>query len=214
MLENLLITGPPGSGKGTIARKIAEDYSLEHISTGELIRHGIKKNNLKLLTYKKSLSKGNLLPDEVVLELIKEKFEQKGHFILDGFPRTVKQAEMLETFLKEQSIPLSAVIKMSIDDETVKKRISGRRECKNCDAVYNIYFFPPKKENICDKCNSKLYSREDDNPESVEHRLEIYKEESVPIEDFYRTKGIFTEIDGSGKPEDAYSRVKKFLDSL
>lgn len=214
MLQNLLIIGPPGSGKGTIAKKIAKDYSIEHISTGELIRNEIKKENPKIIPYKELMSTGGLLPDEVVLELIRVKFEENGHFILDGFPRNISQAQILDSFFKEHNIPVSIVIKMSLDDENIKKRISGRRECKNCGAIYNLCCFPPQKEDICDKCNSELYSRADDKPETVAHRLDIYKERCVPVEEFYKGKEILTEIDASGTPEEAYSRVKKFLDSL
>jgi len=214
MLQNIIIVGPPGSGKGTMAKKIAKDYSLEHISTGELIRHELAKGNSKILPYKDSLSKGNLLPDEIVLELIKEKFEKKRHFILDGFPRTIDQAKILDSSFQKHNIPMSTVLKLCLDDDLVKKRIAGRRECKNCDSVYNIHFSPPQKENICDDCGSELYSRADDKPESVEHRLEIYKSRCVSAEAYYREKGILIEIDASGSPAEAYSKVKKVLDTL
>ena len=214
MLENILIMGAPGSGKGTIAGMISDEYLLEHISAGELIRQAIKNKNSKITVYKESLNNGNLLPNNVVMNLIKDEFDKKGNFILDGFPRNVEQAEMLEKFFEKHNIVLSAVINLDVDTEIAKKRISGRRECKKCDAVYNIYFSPSEKENICDKCGSELYSREDDNQEAIEHRLNIYRKETASVEEFYRKKAMFVEIDGSGSPSETYSRVKNFLDSL
>lgn len=214
MLQNLLIIGPPGSGKGTLAKKIAENYSLEHISTGELIRREVKNNNPQILPYKEVMSKGGLLPDEVVLGLIKEQFEQKGSFILDGYPRNTEQAKLLDSFLHETNIVISSVLKLDLDDEIVRKRISGRRECTECSAIYNVYFSPSEKEGLCDKCNGKLYQRPDDTAETVENRLKVYHEQTSHVESYYEEKGLVHAINVSGTIDENYAKVKQFLDSL
>ena len=214
MIHNLIILGPPGSGKGTLAKKIAEEYDLEHVSTGKTIREELRNNNPEILKYKDVVEAGGLLPDVVVLNLIKERFEDRGNFILDGYPRTLEQAKLMDPFLKEHNIKISAVIYLDLDDDTIRERLSGRRECTVCGKIYNLEYSPPNKQNVCDACKGKLYTRKDDNPKAISKRLKIYHEIESPIVKFYKDRNLLHVAEMDGSIEENFRRIKKILDPL
>lgn len=190
---NLIFLGPPGVGKGTIAKEIVKEKNIPQISTGDLLREAVKEGTTLGKKAKKYMDLGKLVPDDLVIDLLKNRISQddcKNGFILDGFPRTIPQAEALEGEVK-----IDKVLNFKASDETVILRISGRRTCKKCNAIYHIKNIPPKKEGICDKCRGELYQRDDDKEETVRKRLETYKQQTEPLIDFYREKGILVDIE-------------------
>lgn len=198
--------GPPGVGKGTITEMIKEEMDIAHISTGDLLREAVKNKTELGLQAKSYMDSGDLVPDSIVLSLLKERITRCNGYILDGFPRDIEQAEALE----KEGIKIDKVIDLKAPDETVIDRIASRRICSNCKAVYNLLFMKPKEENKCDLCQGELIQREDDKPESVKHRLEVYHKKTQPLIDFYRNKGLLIEIDASpNDPKIVYSNVIK-----
>ncbi len=199
---NFVFLGPPGAGKGTQAEIIAKKHGLVKISTGDILREAVKKGTELGKLADGYMKRGELVPDEIMLGLIEEELEKidKG-FILDGFPRTVKQAEGLDELLAKKNLPLKAVILLDVPDDEIIKRLSARRVCPNCGAVYNLIFNPPKNDEICDVCGTKLVQRKDDNPETIKRRLDVYREQTAPLIGYYREKGLLVEIDGTGDPE-------------
>ncbi len=195
----IVMLGAPGVGKGTIAKMLMEKKGIIQISTGDLLRWAVKNKTKLGLKAKTYMEKGELVPDKLVINIIKEhvKDYQKG-FILDGFPRTISQAEALT----ENKIQIDHVLNFKASEETIIQRLSGRRTCKKCNAIYHIKNMPPKKEGICDKCNGKLFQREDDKPEAIKNRLEIYKEKTELLINYYKQKKLLRDIDAEGKPED------------
>ncbi len=196
---NIILLGPPGAGKGTAAKMIAKKYSIPQISTGDIFREAVKKQTELGKRVKTIMEKGELVPDELTISLVKERLAQpdtERGYILDGFPRTVKQADELSKF---QSI--KAVINFNISEEEIIRRLSGRRVCKNCGAIYHITDYPPKKEGICDKCGGELYQRDDDKIEAIKKRLVVYNEQTAPLIDYYREKGLLYDINMSTPPE-------------
>ncbi len=190
---NFIFLGPPGAGKGTLAEQVATAYKIPHISTGDMFRAAIKAQTPLGMKAKAIIDAGGLVSDEITIGLVKERLAQsdvKGGFILDGFPRTIPQAEALEKFAK-----IDGVVNFDIADEAVVERLSGRRVCKKCGANYHVKFMPSKKEGICDKCGGELYTRDDDKIESIKHRLEVYRDQTAPLIDFYRKKGNLKDID-------------------
>jgi len=190
----IVFLGPPGSGKGTQARKLAEEYAIPQVSTGDLLRAAVSANTRLGEMAQSYMEKGELVPDDLVLEMIKERLDapdaQKG-FILDGFPRNLAQAEALAALLNTMGKPLDRVIFFEVDRDQLVKRITGRRTCASCGATYNIYFAPPQKEGVCDVCGSTdLVQRSDDNEETVGNRLEVYDKQTKPLIDFYAHQGI------------------------
>lgn len=185
---NIIFLGPPGSGKGTQADLISKELNIPHISTGDIFRCNIKNQTELGKKASDYTSKGLLVPDEITNEMIKDRLNKedcKNGFILDGYPRTINQAEFLKSIIK-----IDKIINFELNDEEIIKRISGRRTCPNCNAVYNIYRSPPKKENICDKCGSKLIKRDDETPNVVKKRLDVYKKETKPLIDYYKNEII------------------------
>lgn len=207
----IIFLGPPASGKGTQASKLAQELSLPHISTGDLFRENIGNNTLLGQKAKSFMDQGKLVPDELVLDMLFDRVSQpdcKKGYVLDGFPRTIPQAEALGKRLGD-SVTLK-VVNLEVSDETLIKRTSGRRSCPKCKEVYNIYFNPPEKEGFC-KCGEKLIQRDDDKPEVVKERLKNYKLQTEPLIEYYEKKGGVSHIDGEVAPKEVYDAIKKVV---
>ena len=190
---NLILLGAPGAGKGTQAEKICEKYNIPAVSTGNIIREALKNGTDMGLKAKSYIDAGKLVPDDVVIGIIKERLAEDdcaNGFILDGFPRTIPQAEALANI-----IGVDAVVNFDIADEGVVERLSGRRVCKNCGQNYHVKFLPTKVEGKCDACGEELYTRDDDKIEAIQHRLEVYRSQTAPLIDFYKEKSLLTDID-------------------
>jgi adenylate kinase len=190
---NFIFLGPPGAGKGTLAAQVAVSYKIPHISTGEIFRAAIKAQTPLGKKVQAIIDAGGLVSDDVTIELVKDRLSKedaKNGFILDGFPRTIPQAEALATIVK-----VDAAVNFDIADNAVVERLSGRRVCKGCGQNYHVAFMPPKTEGKCDKCAADLYTRDDDKIESIKHRLEVYRAQTAPLIDFYRGKGTLVDVD-------------------
>lgn len=195
----IVLLGSPGSGKGTQASKIIGKYNIPHISTGDIFRDNIKRQTSIGLEAKKFIDKGHLVPDELTLKIVEDRFIQPDcadGFLLDGFPRTLFQAEALETDLYKDGNKLDAVINLDVRNETIISRMTGRRVCSKCGATYNLTFNKPTVDNVCDSCGGILIIRDDDKLETVINRLKVYKTETQPLIDFYKNKGILITVDG------------------
>ncbi|MBM7610171.1 adenylate kinase [Lysinibacillus composti] len=196
---NIVLMGLPGAGKGTQADKIVEKYAIPHISTGDMFRAAIKNGTELGLQAKSFMDQGSLVPDEVTIGIVRERLSQndceKG-FLLDGFPRTVPQAEALDAILEELGRKIEHVINIQVEKDELVARLSGRRICKVCGSSYHLIFNPPAVEGKCDKDGGELYTRADDNPETVANRLEVNMKQAQPLLDFYGDKGVLTNIDG------------------
>ena len=211
---NIILLGPPGAGKGTQAAKIIEKYRVPQISTGDILRAAVREGTELGKKAKEYMDAGKLVPDEVVIGIIKERLSQddcKNGYILDGFPRTVKQAEALDEMLNEMSSQIDFVICIDVPDEELVKRITGRRMCKDCGAVYHIIFSPPKNGGICDKCGGELYQRDDDKEETVRNRIKVYNEQTQPLIDYYKDK--VKRIDGVGNINEIFTQIDEILSS-
>ena len=210
----LIIMGPPGAGKGTQAALIKEEFKLAHISTGDMFRAAIKNSTPLGVEAKKYIDQGNLVPDSVTIGLVKERLQEadcKEGFMLDGFPRTIAQAEALDEILKELDMKLDAVLNIAVDSEVLVDRIVGRRVCKQCGAGYHVTNLKPKKEGICDVCGSELTQRKDDTKETVVTRLEVYTNQTKPLLDYYQKQGLIKEVNGLGEIDVIFGEVKKVL---
>lgn len=210
----IVLLGPPGAGKGTQAAKIIEEYSVPHISTGDIFRKNLKEGTPLGIKAKGYMDQGLLVPDELVVDLVKDRLLEedcKDGFMLDGFPRTVLQAESLEEELTRLGQTLNAVININVDAELLFKRLTGRRICKSCGATYHVYFNRTKSEGICDKCGGELYQRDDDQEATVKKRLEVYQEQTQPLIDYYKNKGTLVDIDGVGEIDDVFSQISASL---
>lgn len=197
---NLVFLGPPGAGKGTIAKLLKEELKIAHISTGDLFRDNIKRETELGKRVKEILSSGALVPDEVTIAMVDSRLKEddaKSGYILDGFPRTVAQADALENMSS-----VDAVINFCLPDEEILKRLSGRRVCKSTGRTYHIIYNPPKVEGIDDETGEALIQRDDDKEEAIKHRLEVYQTSTAPLIDYYTKKGLIIDLDCSGKPED------------
>lgn len=196
---NLLIMGPPGAGKGTQAEMLVKELNITHISTGDMFRAAIKEGTEMGKKAKEYMDKGQLVPDEVVVGMVKDRLSQpdcKNGFLLDGFPRTVAQAEALDATLKEMGIKLDGVINIEVPREKLVARLTGRRVCKSCGSSYHVVFNPPQKEGVCDNCGGELYQRSDDNEETVSSRLDVYEKQTQPLIEYYQKRGLLINING------------------
>lgn len=213
----LLMMGPPGAGKGTQAKKIVEDYDLANISTGEMFRESYRKKESLGLLAMEFIRDGHLVSDEITIEIVRRRLfanHVEKNFLLDGFPRTLTQAEALDDMLDVMDAKLDAVIQIVISDEVILNRMVGRRSCSICGATYHVDFKPPKVENVCDVCDGVLYQREDDKRESVKNRLDIYKEKTQPLIDYYEARGLLHKIDGEQSFDGVYQDIRALLEKL
>lgn len=210
----LVLLGPPGAGKGTQASAIVKKYNIPHISTGDIFRANIKEGTELGKKAKEYMDKGLLVPDELVVDLVKDRLNQKDcseGFLLDGFPRTVKQAEALDAELLSMGIGLDKVINIDADSKILIERAIGRRVCKECGATYHIKFNPPKNEGICDNDNMTLFQRDDDVEETVATRINVYFEQTQPLIDYYQQKGLILNIDGTKPIDDIFETIVEAL---
>ncbi|MBR5400193.1 MAG: adenylate kinase [Treponema sp.] len=208
-MNNFIFLGPPGAGKGSLAVKVAEDYKIPHISTGDIFRANIKAQTPLGVKVKAIIDSGSLVSDELTFELVKDRLAQddcKNGYILDGFPRTIPQAEMLEGLVSDVK-----VVNFEIKDEIVIRRLSTRRVCKACGANFNVLTLPPKVEGICDKCGGELYQRDDDKQESILHRMDVYREQTEPLINFYKNKGKITDLDASIETDVLLGKFKELF---
>lgn len=211
----LVLLGPPGAGKGTQARMLSVLAGVPQVASGDLLRTAVREKTPIGLQVAGILERGDLVSDEIVVKLIEERLDapdaRKG-FILDGFPRSLAQAELLGAMLKRRGIRIDRALAVMVPDAEIVKRISGRRTCRKCQEMFNIAFDPPQKPGICDKCGGELYQREDDAEQTVQHRLDVYSATTRPLLDHYEAAGILTRIDGVGKPEEVEKRMVAALD--
>ena len=210
----IIMLGAPGAGKGTQAKMIADKYGVPHISTGDIFRANIKNGTELGMEAKKYMDQGLLVPDELTVRILLDRVAQddcKNGYVLDGFPRTIPQAEVLDSELTKLGDHLDYAINVDVPDENIVKRMSGRRACLTCGATYHIEHVPPKKEGICDVCGSELVLRDDDKPETVKNRLNVYHEQTQPLIDFYTEKGVLKTVDGTVPMEEVFAAITAIL---
>jgi len=211
---NLVLLGPPGAGKGTQAKMLIDTYNIPQISTGDMLRAALKKQTTLGLEAKKYMDVGQLVPDTVVINLVKERITQSDcvdGFMLDGFPRTTSQAEELDDVLGSLNKKIDHVVSIEVPNSELLGRLTGRRTCRVCGQGFHVMFDPPKEDGKCDKCDGNLYQRDDDNKDTVSSRLEVYELQTVPLIKYYMTKGLLRSIDGLGVISDIFSRIKAVL---
>ncbi|MEN3203254.1 MAG: adenylate kinase [Atribacterota bacterium] len=210
----IILLGPPGAGKGTQAKKIEEEFGIPQLATGDIIRLAIKEGTEWGKRAEPFVREGQLVPDEVVIGIVKERLSRddvRNGFILDGFPRTLKQAEALEAMLQDLGIAIDVVLYFDIPAEELVRRLSARRVCESCQTPYNLISSPPKNDEICDRCGGKLVQRPDDTPEVIRKRLAVYEEQTKPLVEFYSRKSLLHVVPSSGTIEEIYAQVKAIL---
>ena len=206
----IVMLGAPGAGKGTQAVNIAKEFGIPHISTGDIFRANIKNQKELGMKAKSYMDKGALVPDDITIGMLLDRIvdnDCKNGFVLDGFPRTIPQAESLKAALSLQDARIDHAIDIEVPDEVITKRMGGRRSCPKCGGTYHIAFNPPKQEGICDNCGTELVQRSDDKPETVLERLKTYHDQTQPLIDFYRNEGVLTEVDGTKKPDEVLADI-------
>lgn len=211
---NLILLGPPGAGKGTQAAKIIEKYDVPHISTGDIFRKNIKEGTELGKKAKAYMDKGELVPDDLVVEIATARLLEddcKNGFLLDGFPRTVYQAEKLDAFLADHGRKIDHVLDIAVEKEELMTRLIGRRVCRACGATYHVTNMPPKTEGVCDKCGGELYQRADDTEETVANRIEVYNSETMPLVEYYEKAGCIAHIDGAAGLENVFNTIVGIL---
>lgn len=213
---NLVFLGPPGSGKGTQALMVAGKYNLIHLATGDIFRDEIQRGTLFGERVKEYLSRGELVPDHLVIEALKMRLEssltsEKCGFVADGFPRTINQAVCFDELLSQLKLKLLAVFFIDVNDDEIIRRLSGRRVCPNCRSIYHMVYTPPKMNEMCDLCGEKLIQREDDSPEVIKRRLQVYYEQTEPVISYYEKNRILHTINGIGSVEDVHMRIEGIL---
>ena len=210
----IIMLGAPGAGKGTQAKKIADKYQIPHISTGDIFRANIKDGTELGKKAKSYMDQGQLVPDELTLELIMDRFQNpdcKNGYVLDGFPRTIPQAEALTEALAKKGETIDYAINVEVPDENIINRMGGRRACLACGSTYHIVYAPTKVEGICDRCGEKLVLRDDDKPETVKNRLNVYHNQTQPLIEYYTRQGKLAEVDGTQSMEDVFNAIVKIL---
>ncbi len=208
----LVFLGPPGAGKGTQAKLLSQEFGFRHVSTGDMLREAVKNKTPLGLKAKEYMDRGDLVPDELVIAMVEEIILQEKDVVLDGFPRTIGQALSLKDVLKKHAKDVDKVFLFDIDDEIVVERLSGRRVCPNCGSVYHVKFSPPKKDEICDVCGTKLIQREDDKEEVIRRRLEVYRRQTAELVDFYKKENKLISLDSRKGIEDLYGDIKKAVE--
>jgi len=214
---NLILLGPPGAGKGTQAERMVGDFDLPYYATGDILRAAVKEGSDLGKEAKGYMDKGDLVPDELICRVIMERVdsdEAKDGFLLDGFPRTIGQAETLESALDKRDRTLTAALLVDADDDTVMKRLSGRRVCTKNGHNYHVDFDPPKNEGVCDQDGSKLVQRDDDKPETVNHRLEVYHDQTQPLIEHYEDKGLLKRFDGTRAPDEVHNHIRATIATM
>ncbi|MDD6235586.1 MAG: adenylate kinase [Lachnospiraceae bacterium] len=210
----IIMLGAPGAGKGTQAEKICAKYNIPHISTGDIFRANIKNNTELGQKAKSYMDQGLLVPDELVVDLVVDRVKAddcKNGYVLDGFPRTIPQAEALDKALAANGEKVDYAINVEVPDENIINRMSGRRACLSCGATYHVVYIPTKVEGICDKCGAKLVLRDDDKPETVKKRLDVYHEQTQPLIDYYTDKGVLNEVDGTKDMDEVFGAIVDIL---
>ncbi len=210
----IIMLGAPGAGKGTQAKMIADKYGVPHVSTGDIFRANIKNGTELGMEAKKYMDQGLLVPDELTVKILLDRVAQddcKNGYVLDGFPRTIPQAKVLDDALSKLGETIDYAIDVDVPDENIINRMSGRRACLACGATYHIAHIPPKQEGICDRCGKELVLRDDDKPETVKNRLEIYHEQTQPLIDFYTEKGVLKTVDGTVPMNEVFEAIVKIL---
>lgn len=208
----LIFLGPPGAGKGTQARTLAAEEGIPQIATGDMLREAVARGTRLGREAKSYMDRGALVPDEVVVGLVAERLDRndaKKGFILDGFPRTVAQAEALERLIKDRDLAVERVIFFEVSESELLRRLTGRRVCRGCGATYHLAFSPPKKAGRCDQCEGELYQREDDGEATVRRRLAVYAEQTSPLLDYYRSRGLLVEVPGEGSPDEIGRAIRR-----
>ena len=214
---NVLLMGPPGAGKGTQADLIKDRNPIPHISTGDMFREAVRTGTELDKEAKKYMDSGKLVPDEVTIGIVQERLAQddcKEGFLLDGFPRTVKQAEALDQVLAKLGKKVEAAINITVPEDILYERMSGRISCKDCKTVYHLKFNPPAKAGICDKCGGELIQRSDDQGDTVKRRLEVYAEQTNPLIEYYEKQGVLNDIDGNRDSQAVFADIVKVMESL
>ncbi|HDJ29490.1 MAG TPA: adenylate kinase [Candidatus Acetothermia bacterium] len=206
MKKKIILLGPPGAGKGTQAKRIVEKTGLLHLSTGDILRDEVARGTELGKQAKAYMDRGDLVPDELIIGMIRGRIENADGFILDGFPRTVAQAEALE-----QITPVDVVIDIELERDEVIRRLSSRRVCRNCGKIYNLISNPPKLDGKCDACGGELYQRDDDRPEVIENRYDVYTSSTAPLIEFYRSRGLLVEVDGKADPDAIFARIMEII---
>ena len=210
----IIMLGAPGAGKGTQAKQIASKYQIPHISTGDIFRANIKNGTELGKKAKEYMDQGLLVPDELTCDLVMDRISQDdcaNGFVLDGFPRTIPQAEALDAALTKVGAKMDFAIDVDVPDSHIVNRMSGRRECLNCGATYHVVAIPPKKEGICDTCGKELVLRDDDKPETVQKRLDVYHDQTQPLIDYYKNQGILKSVDGTVPMEEVFANIVEIL---
>ncbi len=211
---NLVLLGPPGAGKGTQAGRIVADYAIPHISTGDILRGAVKNETPMGLEAKKYMDAGDLVPDSVVIGIVKDRLQEsdtgKG-FLMDGFPRTIPQAEALDAALDSLDRAITKVVVILVDEEDLVARLTGRRICRSCQAPYHVMYNQPQVEDVCDRCGGELYQRDDDSEATVRNRLEVYRKQTEPLIDYYEKAGVVVRIDGAKAPDEVYEDIRAAL---
>jgi adenylate kinase len=213
----LILLGPPGAGKGTQAKQLEEELKIPQIASGDLLRLAVRNKTPLGVEAKRYMDQGTLVPDDLVIKLIEERLgdpDAARGFILDGFPRTLAQAEALRVMLERYSWAIDGVLALVVPDQEIIKRISGRRTCKNCGAMYHTIFDPPRNVGLCNKCNGELYQRDDDAEDTVKMRLEVYDTQTRPLLAYYQDRGLLKRIEGVGSLDDVRRRMKTAVDEV
>ena len=216
VIMRIVLLGGPGSGKGTQAKKLTEKLGIPQVSTGDIFRAAVKEGTPMGLKAKEYMDKGELVPDDVVVGVVEERMAKPdldGGFMLDGFPRTLPQAEALDGLLAGMGKPLDHAILVDVPDDELMKRLTGRRTCRNsgCGKMYHVMFNPPKKEGVCDACGSELYQRDDDSEATIRERLNVYAEQTAPLIDYYADKGLLRRVEGVGPIDEIFQSIEKVL---
>ncbi len=212
--RRLVFLGPPGAGKGMQADRVQDAFGLAHISTGEMFRQAVRRGDELGLKVKRFMEEGRLVPDHMVMKLVEQTLaalDERPGFVLDGVPRTLAQAEQLASLLDGRGTPIQAVILLEASEETVLRRLSGRRECPVCGRIYNIYFDPPKRNSVCDVDGASLVQRADDEPAVVRQRLQVYQAETTPVVDYYRKAGLLFPVDANQGGEEVFGQVSRII---